>query len=99
MVERMTEHRLMETIAREVMEGQTREIMDYVAPENDGMLAPWMMALDRAQRLVGTIQRVCDAISARPSVGNAALRASAASAWEPAPEHETETDAAHKEIR
>lgn len=69
---------LHETIAREVIHGQTDEVIGLVNPINDGNLAAWMMALDRAQRMVGTIQTVCDAISARPAInlgkGQEALR-------------------------
>lgn len=71
-----------ETIAREVIHGQTDEVIGLVNPVNDGNLAAWMMALDRAQRMVGTIQTVCDAISARPMTtigkGQEALRLVAA---------------------
>ena len=65
---RSTEH-----LAREVMAGQTMEVMGYVNPTNDGLLAPWMMALDRAQRLVDTIQVVCDAIATQPVMTQAPI--------------------------
>lgn len=62
------EIRATEAIAREVIQGQIDEILGLINPVNDGNLAAWMMAGDRAKRLVGTLQTVCDAITARPFV-------------------------------
>ncbi len=65
----MNQIRATECIAREVIQGQQEEVQGLINPVNDGNLAAWMMALDRAKRTVGTLQTVCDAISARPYVG------------------------------
>lgn len=59
------EIRATECIAREVIQGQMDEVLGLTNPVNDGNLAAWMMALDRAQRMVGTLQTVCNAIAAR----------------------------------
>ena len=64
-----------ETIAREVIDGQMDEILGYINPANDNMLAAWEMARDRAQRMVRTLNEVCRTIAARPLVnGNTAMR-------------------------
>ena len=76
--------RATEVLAREIIDSQLLEILGYINPTNDGLLAPWMMALERAQRMVGTLQTVCDAITARPVLSPAqeALRAIAAEQFE-----------------
>ena len=76
--------RATEFLARETIDGQLLEIVGYINPTNDGLVAPWMMALERAQRMVGTLQTVCDAITARPVLSPAqeALQAIAAAPFE-----------------
>lgn len=69
--------RATESEARKVIDGQMDEILGYINPANDGHLAAWMMAKERAMRMVYSIQTVCNSIAARPMLGpgQMALRA------------------------
>lgn len=71
------EIRATEEIAREVIEGHIQELLGLTNPTLDNNLAAWMMAEERAKRMVATINTVVTAISARPVVrpGADALRA------------------------
>lgn len=69
--------RATEEICRSTVDGLTDQIMGLINPANDNTLAPWMMAVSKAQELVVVLQTVCDTISSRPmmNLGQQALRA------------------------
>lgn len=62
------ERRATEELARETVQAFIDEILGYTNPVCDNNLAAWMMARERAKRLVATLDIVCTAIGARPPV-------------------------------
>ncbi|WP_133244650.1 hypothetical protein, partial [Listeria monocytogenes] len=54
-----------EQIARETIEGKAEEILAYTHPMNDGRLAAWMMAEERAKAILRAVQDTVRSINAR----------------------------------
>ena len=50
-------------IARLTIAGLMDDIQGYTNPTNDGQLAAWMVAKQRAENIVFALQEVCDHIS------------------------------------